>query len=273
MKVIDGIFDPEADQEKYKFWIRAEMPSKVYSILFTPRSGSSWLTSILAKTRTLGTPEEWFNPELMKSSSQAKGARNLDQFIEAISRHEAHGNIFGFEITHHQIKAVFKNDYDFVSYFPDAVFFWLIRKDIVAQGVSLDKMIQTRVSHASNHASEEIEGSDKVYDYNACRILNWIRHIRAAEVATERMIADFELNPVRLSYEGITSMGPDKAVGLFAEKLELKRFSFEKISSEHRKISTSKNNEFSERFRAENQELLDKIDAERARMLSYVDLA
>lgn len=76
-----SIFDPEASQKKYEFWMRTAPPSKAYSILFTPRSGSSWLTSILTQTKAMGTPSEWFNPELMPSSSRAKGARNLDQFV------------------------------------------------------------------------------------------------------------------------------------------------------------------------------------------------
>lgn len=270
-KMSDSIFDPEADQKKYQFWMRTEKPAKTYSILFTPRSGSSWLTSILTGIRAMGTPGEWFNPELMPSSTRTKGARNLDQFVEVISRHEAHGGIFGFEITYHQLKAVFGTEADFMSRFDDAVFFWLTREDIVAQGVSLDKMVQTRVSHAANNDAQEIVTSDNAYDYNAGRIREWISHIHAAEVGTERMIADFGLSPVRLSYEAITSSGAQKVLNLFAEKLGLDGFATQDVSSGHRKIGTSKNDEFAERFRAENRYFMDRIDAERAEMLSRYD--
>ena len=264
----DGIFDPEADQKRYEFWARAEAPSKVYSILFTPRSGSSWLTNVLTKTKVMGTPEEWFNPSLMPSSTRAKGARNLEQFIAAISRHEAYGGAFGFEITHHQLKAVFGSEADFMSHFQDAIFFWLIRRDIVAQGVTLDKMVQTKISHATNNDSCDIEYRDSFYDYDADRIRKWIFHIQAAERGTERMIKDFSLNPTRLTYEAITSAGANKVADAFAKKLGVDGFVLEDIHSEHRKIGSSKNDEFSERFRIENQELVDKINEERAEMLS-----
>jgi LPS sulfotransferase NodH len=269
--MIEEIFDPEADQKRYEFWTRAQAPTKVYSILFTPRSGSSWLTSILTKTRSMGTPGEWFNPALMPSSTRSKGARNLDQFIEAISRHEAYGNIFGFEITYHQLKAVFRSEMDFMSRFQDALFFWLTREDIVAQGVSLDKMVRTKVSHAAYNDVGEIEHSDSSYDYDARCIQKWIRHIHEAEIGTEKMIAEFGLSPVRLSYEAITSAGAQDTVSLFAEKLGLDNFVSRDIPSEHRKIGTSKNDEFSERFRSENQEFMDKINSERAEMISHYD--
>jgi trehalose 2-sulfotransferase len=264
-----SIFDPEASQKKYEFWMRTAPPSKAYSILFTPRSGSSWLTSILTQTKAMGTPSEWFNPELMPSSSRAKGARNLDQFVGAISRHDIHGNIFGFEITHHQLRTVFGSDQNFMAYFPNTLFFWLIRKDIVAQGVSLDKMVQTNVSHASNYDASEIENSDRSYDYDAGRIRKWISHIHSAELASEKMIADFNLAPVRLSYEQITQAGAQKVIELFAAKLGLEGFAAQDVpSSDHRKIGTGKNDAFSERFRAENQRFMERIDAERAEMLS-----
>lgn len=267
----NDIFDPDADQKKYEFWMRAKAPSKTYSILFTPRSGSSWLTSILTKTKAMGTPGEWFNPSLIPDSSRAKGARNLDQFVEAISRHEIHGDTFGFEITYHQICAVFETDEQFMARFSNAEFFWLIRKDIVTQGVSLDKMVQTKVGHTANSDLSEIENSDNSYDYDADRILRSIRHIRSAEIETEKMIAKFDLKPTRLSYEANTSAGAQKVVDIFAAKLGLQGFVSEDIPSEHRKIGTIKNDAFAERFRAENQDFIQTLNAERADMLSNFD--
>lgn len=263
-----GIFDPEADQKRYERFIQAEAPSKTYSILFTPRSGSSWLTSILTETKAMGTPEEWFNPQLMPSSTRSKGARSLDQFIEAISRHRIHGGVFGFEITFHQLSAVFGSRSNFMSRFPDATFFWLIRRDIVSQGVSLDKMVQTNISHAPTVDASEIGSRDDHYSYDSGRIKKWIQHIRAAEIGTEKMISDYGLRPTRLSYEGMVSMGVEEVVNIFASQLGVNLPTLGDISSGHRKIATSKNDEFSKRFSAENQEFLKGINAARAEMLS-----
>lgn len=266
-----SIFDPNADQARFQHWTRTQPPSKVYSILFTPRSGSSWLTSILASTKAMGNPAEWFNPNLMPSSSRAKGARDLDQFVEVISRHDSHGGMFGFEITHHQLRAVFKSDAAFMARFRDATFFWLTRKDIVAQGVSLDKMVQTQVSHAANTNPDQIADSDRVYDYAPDRIRKWIRHIRAAEEGTETLISTYGLAVSRLSYEAMVAAGAKKTITFFSERLQ-KSVSVEgEVSSSHRKIATEKNDLFAERFRSENRRFIEKIEAERAPMLALYD--
>lgn len=267
--MISDIFDPNADQKNYEFWMRVKKPSKTYAILFTPRSGSSWLTSILTKTKAMGTPAEWFNPSLMPSNSKAKESRNLDQFISAISRHETHGDIFGFEITYHQLCAVFGTEKHFMEYFLDAEFFWLIREDIVAQGVSLDKMVQTKVGHAANSDLNEIKKSDSAYDYDGKRILKWIQHIRTAEVGTEKLLAKYDLKPTRLSYENNSSVGVERVVDTFATKLELQDFAPENFVSEHRKIGTIKNVSFADRFRAEYAEFIKRVNVERADMLSH----
>lgn len=263
-----AIFDPNADQGRFRHSTRGEAPSRTYAILFTPRSGSSWLTSILAATRVMGTPSEWFNPTLMPTSSRAKGARDLDQFIAAISRHEAHGNIFGFEITHHQLKAVFKTDAAFMARFRDATFFWLTRQDIVAQGVSLDKMVATKISHAANSGPAQIERGDRDYDYDDTRIKKWIQHIRAAEDDTERMIAAYGLNVFRLTYEAITAAGAAETAAFFAAALGVRLPPQAEINSPHRKIATEKNEVFQARFRAEHKRFVARITAERAEMVA-----
>ena len=262
------IFDPEASQEVYNFWLRSPAPEKCYTIFFTPRSGSSWLTSILSKTKIMGTPGERFNPNFMPSSTRAKGARNLAQYIEAISRHEAHGGVFGFEITYHQLRRIFENDATFMDHFADSNFFWLIRRDIVSQGVSLDKMVQTQIGHAAQHGSDAIEKSDAIFTYDEERIRKWIIHIRNAEIGTEGLINHYKLSPKRLSYESMMDMGSQKVVNIFSEALGIDSSISEEISSEHRKIGTEKNSAFAERFRSESGEFVKRLEEERAEMLA-----
>lgn len=266
--VTDTIFDPEAHQGRYDYWMRAPAPRKVYAILFTPRSGSSWLTSVLTKTRMMGTPGEWFNPTLMLSSTRSKGARNLTQFIETISRHEAHGGVFGFEITYHQMMAVFGDEAAFIRNFRDSTFFWLIRKDIVAQAVSLDKMVRTKVSHASNHDAGEIAASDRAYDYDGARIMEWINHIRDAEKATESMIEAYSLRPRRLAYETMMASGAMEVARTFGQDLGIAEDIPHDLETDHRKIGTEKNNVFAERFKADYPEFVRTLENERAEMLT-----
>src|SRR5579871_4778068 len=56
----------EVDEAAFANEVRKTTPAdRYYIIFFTPRSGSSWLTSVLSATRHLGYPEEYINPEFL----------------------------------------------------------------------------------------------------------------------------------------------------------------------------------------------------------------
>lgn len=268
---IAALFDPKADHKRLKGKMLSPHPKGRYGILFTPRSGSSWLTSILLNSQALGAPAEWFNPSLMPASSRVMGARSLDQFTHAIQRHDLRGGLFGFEITHHQLEAVFGTAEAFMAHFQGSTFFWLIREDIVAQAVSLQKMVQTQVTHTANIDAEKVEKADQIFDYDDKGILHWTRHILNAERATEAMIKRFGLTPIRLSYEQMMAAGPSAVVKYFAHHLgQTDRLSTDQTSSEHRKIGTAKNDAFAERFRKNHPILMRKIAFQRRKMLSQI---
>jgi hypothetical protein len=54
-----------------------------YIIFFTPRSGSSGLTSILSGTKKLGFPEEYINPDFLPAVMKATNARRADRNAQA----------------------------------------------------------------------------------------------------------------------------------------------------------------------------------------------
>lgn len=64
-------------------------------------------------------------------------------------------------------------------------------------------------------------------------------------------------------------MGERKVIALFSSRLNVPNKKIPDISSGHRKIGTSKNNLFADRFRAENKDFLAELEADRAEMLSY----
>lgn len=268
---IATVFDPQADHNRLKAKMLAPAPQGRYCILFTPRSGSSWLTSILQHSNVLGAPAEWFNPKLMPESTRAMGARTLDQFAHAIQRHQLLGGLFGFEITHHQLHTVFPSEADFLERFQGSTFFWLIREDIVAQAVSLYKMVQTAVTHTANIDDAKVARADQVFEYDSLQILHWIRHIRKAEAATEAMIARFGLTPVRLSYEQMMAAGPNAVLRHFAHHLgRSEALDDSQTNSEHRKIGTAKNDIFAERFRKRHPLTMLYLKACRAKMLAKI---
>lgn len=240
---------------------------KRFVIFFTPRSGSSWLTDICEKSLVLSRPDECFNPNFTPEMTRALGARNLDEYVECLMRRRNTNGVFGCQLTHHQLIATFKDEPSFFKYFSDSTFFWLTRKDIVSQAISLTKMVSTSVSHAPSHSKEEITRSDEVFSYSREDIKHWMQHIRNAEVATEEFFHSYNINFNRIFYENITSDGPEITVKYIADMLSLEDFPVKKILSLHRKISTDKNAEYASRFREEERAYVNRINEDRSRSI------
>lgn len=236
-------------------------------IFFTPRSGSSWLTDILPQTNRFGRANEIFNPNFLPSMARALQAETLNDYIEAARRRFNLGDVFSFEITMHQLNAVFDSHDDFKRQFGDAQYVWLIRKDIIAQAVSLAKMVNKNISHSTQIANREIEAADRSFDYSEKEFSKWIKHIRNAEVQTETFFSINKIQPIRLSYESMIDSGAKKVAYTLLDHLEIplpQEFSFQEG---HSKIGTSLNANYTERFKKEKMFLTKRLDLQRRQLL------
>lgn len=260
----DVVVDPT---KRPKFLDRPE-PRCEYIIHFTPRSGSSWLTDILAATRKLGHANEIFNPTFVPRIAEAVGATDMDEYAQRIKRRFNTQGVFGFEVTAHQLKAVFENYAAFQAYFPTAAHFWLIREDIVIQAVSLAKMVSTKVAHTKGAADASVAHADAQFAYDGPLIRKWLDHIRAAEVQSERWFDENGISPLRMSYETIIPLGAHGMVGVIAGHLGVPTPDLANVPVGHEKLGTSKNTQFADRFREENAGFIQMLTAERAEMLS-----
>jgi len=239
-----------------------------YIILFTPRAGSTWLTDVASKTGKLGRPDESFNPRHLSKMARAMNACNLPDYVEMLARRRATNGVAGFEITHHQIRAVFRTHDRFRAHFPDSTIFWLTRQDIVAQAVSLYKMTTTRVSHTSKLSAAEIAARELQFVYSADRIAHWVDHILLAELRTEKLIQEAGWTPMRLWYEWNVHVGPQVMLNRMAEFMGLAPvLRGEQMPSDHRKIATGKNAEFAERFIRERPDFVANVSEKRGPML------
>lgn len=238
-----------------------------YVIFFTPRAGSSWLTDILTQTGQMGRPEEWYNPRHLNARAQKLNAWDLPSYAAMIERLRQSGGVSGVEITHHQLRAVFKTHDRFRALYPDPHTFWLIRKDIVAQAVSLYKMTETRVSHSTKISAEDIAAREARFIYDPDRIQHWITHIRLAEDRTEALLVEAGWTPLRLWYEWNMQVGPQVTINRMAESMGLPRLQRGNPFSAHRKIATGKNAEFAERFCSDRPEFLKHLIEDRAPLL------
>jgi LPS sulfotransferase NodH len=243
-----------------------------YVIYFTPRSGSSWLTDILARTKRLSLANEAFNPNFLPKMAQACNASNLEQYINVILRRHNHKGVHGFEITMHQLNAVFPSTDYFIEHFGSGPCFWLIREDVVAQAVSLAKMVTTKVAHTASATPEQRQAAEAAFKYDGALIKHWLRHIRVAEQKNETLFTQYGLTPLRISYEQVATLEADHAVSLISRHIGIGDLPpLPEEESRHSKLGTLQNSEFAERFRKENVAYMRDIDGERAMMLAQLD--
>lgn len=270
----DPLFNPDNfDPDAFARAMQKPPATKSYVILFTPRSGSSFLTDITKATGRLSQPGECFNPSFVPTMAESMRVGNLEQFIDILKRRRNTHGVFGCQLTFFHLRKTFGMPEDFMTYFRDADFFWLLREDIVLQAVSLSKKGQTRIGHQTMASAEDRAKAEEGFVYDRDDLKKWVNHLIRAERLTENMIEAFDLNPLRLSYEIITRMPPVDLVNVIARHISEPPIELGEIQSGHGKIGTDKNAAFAEKFREDEAELIAEIEAERAEWLSKIDRA
>lgn len=265
----DLFANPEFDAARYAADLAGKpVPPRTFGILFTPRSGSSWLTDVLTRTGLLGKPQEWFNPNFVPGIARALNARDAESYMEMLRRKQKRGGHFSFEITLYQMRRTFGGEAAFMALLPEKTrFFYLARQDMVAQAVSLAKAVKTEVFHAAQSSGEEIAAADAAFAYDARDIRHWLEHIFELEKRTEAFIAGLDRPVERLTYEEITGAGAEATARRFLVSLRPAKGAsvpLPEMRTGHRKIGSGRNEDYAARFRAEHPALIDEIAAFRA---------
>ena len=229
--------------------------SQRYAIFFTARSGSSRLSEILHRAG-LSEPDESFNPDWMSEMAGFFGATNMPDYINALTRMRNSDGVWGFEITYLQLLLSFRRERDFLDLVNPTDWIWLIRKDIVAQAVSISRMIQTNVYHNQGQSAQILAEAEAKFTYNAWVIRRNLIRIVLQELLVERMFKRRKLEPLRLSYEQLAGMKPEAIASGIARFLGRTVSQTQPIASSHSKIGTAKNDAFAEKFRKHHRVLM-----------------
>lgn len=245
--------------------------TRAFVIHFTARSGSTWLADTLEASAKLGRAREYYNPKLLPARAQKLQAKDLEIYALMLPRHFKKGGVFSFEVTSHQINAVFGPHKNFHQIYGGYPCFWLIRQDIVSQAVSLAKMVTTKVAHIRDGEDRKITETEGRFVYDSDFIKKWLLHIRAGEKKSESMFAEYSLSPMRLSYEQITAMPAHQVVNMVAKHAGLSSVALMDYPNPLKKLGSAQNESFADRFRSENADFLAKIDEERAPMIAMLD--
>ncbi|KIC50347.1 Stf0 family sulfotransferase [Tateyamaria sp. ANG-S1] len=244
-----------------KSWPAAEFR---YAILFTPRSGSSFLTDLIQSTGLLGDAGETFNPPITWDVAGAMGCTSLEDYVDSLVRARNTSGVFSTEVTWTHVDFLFRDPQQFVDLVQPESYVWLKREDYVAQAVSIMSMSQTGVSHTANASKDDIARARSMVRYNPVQLRGLVKRTLWMEMETERFFRDFGIEPLRLTYEQITGMAPSEVLRMLSDHLEYDVPIAHMPQSDHKKLSGSKSAEFADRFRAENKWLIRGLDRIRA---------
>ncbi|MBY6202688.1 hypothetical protein KUV65_15030 [Maritalea mobilis] len=272
--VIDEYFTRSSENPDRRAKLEAKpLPRRRLVIYFTPRSGSSWLTDLIAQSRRLGAGNELFNPNFVPNIANGIQALGREDYImQAQKRFSSPNGVFSFEITAHQLDRLFPDSDTFMTHFnqPDCRAMWLIRKDIVAQAVSLAKMVCTKVAHTPHATPEDRARAETAFPYDAENIERWLKHILNAERRSEYLFDLYGIEPYRFCYEDMMEAGSERTRSLLATVARVRDADWPDLELKHAKLGTPQNAEYAERFRAERAAFLKDVDDERRYMLDQL---
>ncbi len=241
--------------------------SRNYVIFFVPRSGSSWLTDLLAGTCLLGEPEEWFNPNFVQAIAMGMNANRPYDYVKMLKRKKrSAGGIFGAEITYFQLARL--GSFDLLDALgPDTRFFYLRRRNLVKQAISLYKAVESTVFHNKGTITDEMNAKIESVKYDRDALTHWTNHVLQHELGFEGFFQKHGLSPLRLYYEDIVT-DPAATAALFLRELLANRApETYMVRSSHQPIATAANSDFEEQFRRESRAFIADVDAKRPALL------
>lgn len=179
-----------------------------YLILFTARSGSSWLTKKLSGI--FGFPDEHINPQHIAEVATAVGTADPRKLLHSLRGHTATNGIFGIEATSDHLE--FFGEEIFFSAIPDLKVFHLFREDIVRQAVSLYRAVST------GHFHSTVGSGSKPDKIELPEMMEWMRHLAGVENKNVELCVQRDLQPINITYETLFR-DVEKTIQLFQESL------------------------------------------------------
>lgn len=133
---------------------RSEAPLRPYVICASPRSGSTFLTTLLHGTGRMGVPAEYLNPNYLQPSLGRRygvagedGRVDPNGYLRALLAHRTSANgVFGIKILLSQMQT-WMVVAPFRELLGQSTFLWLRRRDTQAQALSLVLAQSTQVWH------------------------------------------------------------------------------------------------------------------------------
>jgi LPS sulfotransferase NodH len=232
-----------------------EFPETPYAICLTPRSGSTYLTYLLKETGKFGFPDEWLNAFKIKDEVASLGTSNIALFLRRILiKHASENGVSGLEFSYSQLLAAQKIGNLDKTLTGRMRYFYLRRRNIVRQAISLYTAFQSGLLH-SNDSNDEKRAAHAQVNYNRKAIRENINILHDQEMGWETYFGSLRIEPDRLYYEDLIAR-PDKVLRRMSNILGLDVTPLPSRDSAIKPISDHRNEEWEARFRDEEADYL-----------------
>jgi len=183
-----------------------------YMICATPRSGSGYLCDLLASTRMLGNPLEYFNTKGRRLTDPGYPGNPAAQ-LEIVRSRGATGNgIYGVKLLVLQLKRL-EGRIDPFRDLPKLSLIRLRRRDRLGQAISLVRAMQTQQFASSQPQSG-------VASYDAARIRRCLRSLEEQEARWDHILRRLGAAPLEFIYEDVLR-DPQAAINRIAALMGL----------------------------------------------------
>ncbi len=193
-----------------------------YFICSVQRSGKSWLCDLLTRLRHFGAPEEYLNylslpdDQLVEGKSlqtlfAKKGFAGIEEFVHHVNSGKTGLNEpVGLVIQANQLQLLANQanltiDETFnklYSVFAHPTIFFLKRKDMAAQAVSLYFVAETGMAHAYQKKSKE-DSTYKDIEYDQQQLSEWYDFSRKGYEMWDKMFKKNRITPKQIAYEDL----------------------------------------------------------------------
>jgi LPS sulfotransferase NodH len=240
--------------------------TKNYVVAMTPRSGSAWLGDLLSSTIALGRPDEWFNPEVLEENARQFGTLSLLEYVDHIRREfSSSDGVFGMQISFFHLKSLEELRTIELLFGRMPVWFYLRRRNLVAQGVSLYLATESGYWHSFQRDEALLDRFNSL-EYDAEKIMFWCRHVVDQEEGFCAYFNSISIEPVRLWYEDIVQ-DPITCVRLFCNIMNILSPCAGALDSKLERTSGERNLTWEARFRDEAASLVSDLEQRRAQAM------
>jgi len=222
-------------------------PQKTYLICSTGRSGSTLLSSLLTNSGVMGAPHEYFHvaghrePLIERFNIPAYQPDMMDKYFDAIIKYRTSPNgVFGLKAHITQCLKYFNNGF-IKSYFGDIKFIFMLRRNTIAQAISLTIAGQTE--KWTSHGTEKKQAT---YDFDKINRSFGLTSYQNA--LWERVFKANKITPHVIFYEDLLE-APTEQIQMIADFIGVDtKISIDLASAGLNKQATAQNREWDERF-------------------------